>query len=39
MTEQKSLVKKLSEVMKQVKYIEKKGFNNFTDINMLQNRT
>jgi hypothetical protein len=29
MAEQKSLVKKLSEVMKQVKYIEKKGFNKF----------
>ncbi|HEY1055320.1 MAG TPA: ERF family protein [Emticicia sp.] len=29
MAEQKTLVKKLSEVMKQVKYIEKKGFNKF----------
>jgi hypothetical protein len=28
-SEQKTLVKKLSEVMKQVKYIEKKGFNKF----------
>jgi ERF superfamily len=27
--EQKTLIKKLSEVMKQVKYIEKKGFNKF----------
>lgn len=29
MSEEKTLVKKLSEVMKQVKYIEKKGFNKF----------